>query len=66
MDNGLKKSCHNGSKRTADRGAETRGGMGGYIPETPNSLRMVHICIPLNNSNGCTFERKFGEKSVLF
>ena len=27
---------------------------------------MVHFCIPFNNLNGCTAERKFGEKSVLF
>ena len=49
------------------RGAETRGGWGGYIPPIiwlypPNSLRKVHICIPPNNLNGCTAERKFGGK----
>ena len=53
------------------RGAETRAGMGGYIPPnnlavSPNRLRMVHICIPPNNLNRCAVERKFGEKSVLF
>ena len=46
------------------------GGMGGYIPPiiwlyTPNSLRMVHFCIPPKNLKGFTAERKFVEKSVL-
>ena len=27
---------------------------------------MVHFCIPPNNLKGCTAERKFGGKSVLF
>ena len=37
------------------------GGDGEIYP--PNSLRMVHICITPNNLNGCTSERKCGEKS---
>ena len=53
------------------RGAETRGGWGIYPPiiwlYPPHSLRMVHTCTPPpNNLNGCTSERKFGGKSVLF
>ena len=31
-----------------------------------NSLRMVHICIPPNNLNGCTSERVNLEKKVFY
>ena len=56
---------------TSQPGVPKQEGDGGYIPPiiwmyTPNILRMVHICIPPNNLNGCTSERKFGEKNVLF
>ena len=46
-------------------GAETRGDKSPpviWLYPPPNSLKMVHICIPSNNLNGCTAERKFGEK----
>ena len=42
------------------QGCRNPGGMGEIYP--PNSLRMVHICIPPNNLNGCTAERKLGGK----
>ena len=57
------------SSSSSQTGVPKPGG-GGYIPPIiclpPNSLRMVHICIPPNILNGFTSERKFGEKSALF
>ena len=58
-------------KTTIARGVETRGGWGVYIPPIiwlypPQKFENGPHLHPPNNLNGCTSERKLGEKSVLF